>query len=374
LKIALVIYGRLETVSGGYLYDRKLVEVLRAAGDTVEIISIPWRNYPAHLTDNFSRRLHRQLTDASLDLVLQDELNHPSLLWINKKNIRRTDHNQSHPTDRPRSVSIVHHLRSKESYPGWQNRLYRAIERGYLRSVDGFIFNSQTTRETVFQLTGPPYPPHLVALPAGDRFETGANIPDAEIITRAQECGPLRLVFLGNLIPRKGLHTLLGALAAVPPGLAELTIIGSADPDPVYARKILARARHPSLAASVRYVGALSDTEVAIQLRRAHMLVAPSVYEGYGIAYLEGMCFGLPAIAGTAGASGEVITHGQDGFLVPTGDVASLSEIICTLATNRQRLATLSLAARQRYLAQPTWEETGNKIREFLWNFLSNVT
>ncbi|HET9913419.1 MAG TPA: hypothetical protein VFQ13_16105, partial [Anaerolineales bacterium] len=57
MKIGFVIYGSLDTLSGGYLYDRKLVEYLRAQGDTVEIISLPWRNYAAHLTDNFWFRL-----------------------------------------------------------------------------------------------------------------------------------------------------------------------------------------------------------------------------------------------------------------------------------------------------------------------------
>ena len=47
-------------------------------GMTVEIISLPWRNYAAHLTDNFHFRL-----PPDLDLLIQDELNHPSLLSAN---------------------------------------------------------------------------------------------------------------------------------------------------------------------------------------------------------------------------------------------------------------------------------------------------
>jgi hypothetical protein len=69
MKLGLLIYGSLETLSGGYLYDRKLVEHLRTQGDTVEIISLPWRNYAAHLTDNFRFRL-----PPHLDLLIQDEL------------------------------------------------------------------------------------------------------------------------------------------------------------------------------------------------------------------------------------------------------------------------------------------------------------
>ena len=52
MKIGLIIYGSLDTLSGGYLYDRMLVRELRRAGHQVEIISLPWRSYPAHLADN----------------------------------------------------------------------------------------------------------------------------------------------------------------------------------------------------------------------------------------------------------------------------------------------------------------------------------
>ena len=44
MRIGLVIYGSLDTLSGGYLYDRMLDEHLRRQGDEVEIISLPWRN------------------------------------------------------------------------------------------------------------------------------------------------------------------------------------------------------------------------------------------------------------------------------------------------------------------------------------------
>jgi len=129
MRIGFVIYGSLDTLSGGYMYDRKLVGYLRAQGDTVEIISLPWRNYAAHLTDNFSFKL-----PANLDILIQDELNHPSLIAANLK---------KHPYP---IISLVHHLRCSELRPNWQNDLYRVIEKKYLQNVDGFIFNSKTTK------------------------------------------------------------------------------------------------------------------------------------------------------------------------------------------------------------------------------------
>src|SRR5574340_650543 len=124
MKIGFVIYGSLDTMSGGYLYDRKLVEYLRKQGDMVEIISLPWRNYFSHLTDNFQFRL-----PSGFDVLIEDELNHPSLLIANS---------QPHPCP---VISIVHNLRSSEKRPAWQNAMYRQIEKQYLSSPDGFIFN-----------------------------------------------------------------------------------------------------------------------------------------------------------------------------------------------------------------------------------------
>src|SRR5258705_9732478 len=114
MKIGLVIYGSLDTVSGGYLYDRKLGEYLRTQGDTVEIMSPPWRNYGAHLTDNFRFKLL-----PNLDIVIQDELNHPSLIGTNSG---------THPYP---IVSLVHHLRCSELRPKWQNDFYCTVEKKY---------------------------------------------------------------------------------------------------------------------------------------------------------------------------------------------------------------------------------------------------
>ncbi|HEX2697801.1 MAG TPA: hypothetical protein VHM28_08835, partial [Anaerolineales bacterium] len=191
MKIGLLIYGSLDTMSGGYLYDRKLVEYLREQGDTVEIISLPWRNYLSHLTDNFHFRLPTQL-----DILIQDELNHPSLLAAN-----------SGPHLYP-VISLVHNLRSSEKRSAWQNAIYGAIEKRYLNSMNGFIFNSNATRDSVHALTGDTRP-YLIATPGGDRLGT---LTDEKIRVRANESGPLRLLFLANVTPLKGLHVLLKAI------------------------------------------------------------------------------------------------------------------------------------------------------------------
>ncbi|MCC6604416.1 MAG: glycosyltransferase family 4 protein [Anaerolineae bacterium] len=352
MKIGLIIYGRLQTISGGYLYDRKLVEHLEAAGDEVEIISLPWEGYGRSLLHNVWFALAEQLRLAEFDLLLQDELNHPSLFWLN----RRLRDEISYPI-----VSIVHHLRSSEQRPGWQNWFYRQVEQRYLASVDGFVFNSQTTRLVVQSLVGTAQP-HVVAFPAGDRFQP--TITPAQVADRAQQPGPLRLLFVGNLIERKGLHVLLEAVAGLPTSEWMLEVVGDTAVTPRYTQKVQQHITRLGLEHNITWHGPRNDEALAAHLAQSHLLVVPSSYEGFGIVYLEGMAFGLPAIAGRGGAAHEIITDGVNGFLVE--DAATLRQHLHTLHHNREQLTQMSQAAQTRFAAHPTWTASMTKIREFL--------
>lgn len=366
MKLGLVIYGSLDSLSGGYLYDRKLVNNLTRLGDTVDVISLPpgqptragWLNYVRHLGDNLSQGLSRRLERLEVDILLQDELNHPSLAWIN----RRLRGRVAYPV-----VSIVHHLRSDELRPAWQNRFYAWVERIYLKSVDGFIYNSRTTQGRVERLAGKGLP-SVVAYPAANHLNP--QIEQVEIIQRARQAGPLSLFFVGNLIPRKGLHTVLEALSHLPKGEFTLEVAGSLTSDPVYVDAIRQQIEKLNLSLAVHLHGALGDSQLVDNYRRAQVLVLPSSYEGFGIAYLEGMGFGLPCIGTTAGAAGEVIEEGQTGLLIPPGDSVSLANHLRRLADDRTLLETMSLAARRRYLSHPTWEQTAEKTRSFLQTFI----
>ncbi len=360
MKIGLIVYGPLDRISGGYLYDRKLVDYLRKQGDDVDVLALPWRNYFALLRDNLQYRL-----PGGYDLLIQDELNHPSLLVANS-------FKHACPV-----ISLVHHLRSSEPGPAWLQNFYGLFERSYLRSVDGFIFNSSTTRREVEAnlKTGLPA---VIAYPPTDRF--GEPIAELMVIARAAESGPLRLVFLGNIIARKGLHILLDALGLLstrcwvssphsPGGTPigfHLDIAGSLHIEPRYSISMTSKVTELGLGACVQFHGVLEEGPLSTLLNLAHVLVVPSLYEGFGIAYLEGMCFGLPAIGTPAGGATEIITDGVDGFLVPPGNHVVLADRLESLARDRGLLCRMGLAARQRYLGQPTWTDTAAKIRKYL--------
>ncbi len=354
MHLGLVVYGSLQTVSGGYLYDRRLVQHLRSQGDEVEIISLPWRNYGRALAHNLSPTLLERLGSTPFQALLQDELAHPSLFHLNQKLRRRV----SYPL-----VAIVHHLRCCESRPAWQNRLYRHVERQYLAGLDGFIFNRATTRKEVEALAGTGRPA-VVAPPGGDNLP-GEATPE-EVLNRAASPGPCRLIFVGNLIPRKGLHTLLQALASLPDRDWRLAVAGSPEMDSSYFADILSQIAGLDLTSRVSLLGSLSASELAARLRESHLLAVPSSYEGFGIVFLEAMRFGLPVIAGDAGGPREIVSHGVNGFLVPPEDASSLASCLASLMQNRDLLARLSLGALASAAAHPTWEGCAARVREFL--------
>ncbi len=198
MRFGLVLHGNLEGASGGFLYDRMLVERLEARGHTVEPIELAWRSYGECLFRNLGGRSFDAVVSYSGDLLIQDELAHPSLVRANRLRRRRG----AGP-----AVAIVHLLRSSEARSAPDRALSRWVEARYLRGLDGMIFNSAATRVAAESLMGKKAD-GLVATPGGDRL--GPGIANGLIEERGLRRGPLRILFVANLLPGKGLLTLMG--------------------------------------------------------------------------------------------------------------------------------------------------------------------
>ena len=152
-------------------------------------------------------------------------------------------------------------------------------------------------------------------------------------------------------------------------------MIGSLEVDRGYVERIRNQIADLVLTEQVRLLGALDDISLTECLQTQHVLVMPSTYEGFGIVYLEGMGFGLPAIASTQGGAREIITSGENGFLVDIQNTqqarAVLTQALDALHRDRELLVQMSLAAYRRYTQHPGWQQTGKRIRLFLQNLLS---
>ncbi len=353
MHIGLVVYGGLDETSGGFRYDRRLVKHLRARGDTVDVITLPWRTYWRGVVDGLRPSVTARLNEP-VDVLLQDELCHPSL-W-----------RQNHRLTRPGAiVALVHHVDSDDR-PGRLPRLRRWIERRYLDSVDGTVCTSEFTRQRASSL-GADLGESRVAPPAG-RVE-GPGLSETAVRQRAAD-GPLRIAFVGNLLPRKGLTTLLSALDATAHRHDctdwQLTVVGSHETNPAYAAAAVDKAAALGVDDRIEFTGEINDDDLTDVLAASHVLSVPSRYEGFGMVYLEAMEYGVVPIATSHGGANEFIQDGDNGFLVDPGDDDRIATLLADLAADRARLADIGVAALDTAAAHPSWDETLAEVRSLL--------
>lgn len=357
MHIALIIYGDLRQASGGYLYDRYLVDHLRQRGHKVQVISMPWRRPLFAGLDNYSGKLFDKLKSLRIDLLLQDELNHPSLFLLNERLRKEV----SYPI-----ISIVHMLRSRAHAEHIFHWLTERVESQYLNSMDGFVFNSQETQRIVNSMLARPRP-SVVAPPGGDRFKP--KITEKKIRSRALQPGSLRVLFLGNLTRNKAAHLLIEAAAMLERESVFLTFAGRLDVEPDYAEYLERLSAGLGTQDCLFFADHLEGKLLQATMQTSQILAVPSAYEGFGIVYLEGMGYGLPAIATRGAGAKEIIQNGKNGFLIPVGDAERLAKILRRLQQDRRLLARMSLAARRSFLTFPTWKESMQRVEKFLSSY-----
>ncbi len=155
------------------------------------------------------------------------------------------------------------------------------------------------------------------------------------------------IVFVGKVVQNKGVEELTEAacrLAGEIPNL-RLQLIGDGESQ-VWerVRRTVQTSGHSNLLESTGFV---DRSRLPEYLSRAHVFAAPSAYEGGpGFVYLEAMACGLPAIACQGSGASEVITPGENGFLVPPHDEDALTDVLRRLLSNEALRAEMGRRAR----------------------------
>jgi glycosyltransferase involved in cell wall biosynthesis len=356
MRIGLAIYGRLDHLTGGYLYDRFLVEALQGRGHQVSVVSLRQKPYARCLLDNFSRTPAARLSGRGWDLLLQDGLCHPSLVGLNYRLRARR-------RPRPAIVAIVHQVLCRQPRRRLLNWAYERVERTYLRTVDGLLLSSRFNRGQARELVGRDIPMQVVH-PGGDRL--GRIASGRSILERSRRKGPLELLFVGNLSPVKGLDLLLESVSRLPPTSWRLTVAGSLTADSRHARRIRDRVSAGGMAPQVRLLGAVDGESLRALYTEAQVFIMPFAHEGFGIAALEAMAFGLPVIGSADGGVREFVRHAGNGFLVAARDHEAVRRHLAVLHHDRDLLAAMGQAALQTFSARPTWARAMRRGCEFL--------
>jgi glycosyltransferase involved in cell wall biosynthesis len=160
----------------------------------------------------------------------------------------------------------------------------------------------------------------------------------------------------GRLVRKKGFEYLIDAMPRIRD--ARLVIAGAGDLE----LELRARADTAGVADRVRFLGNLSQDDVAAWLATADVVAVPSVRDDSGNVdglpniVLETLASGTPLVTTAAGGIGTVVEHGRTGIVVPERDSAALAEAIGALARNPDRRVQLGEAARAAVTARFGWE------------------
>ncbi|HXQ79463.1 MAG: glycosyltransferase [Thermoplasmata archaeon] len=183
---------------------------------------------------------------------------------------------------------------------------------------------SEAARDSLLSGATKPFHHPIEVIPNGidvERFRPDTPVPD----WRAR-CGlpsaPL-VTYLGRLTVDKGVHRFLDAVETAIPRTDLVAIVGGLGPEEGRVRERLAA--NPQLAARVRYVGPVAETEKAALLSQSDLFVLPSTSDTSSVALLEAMACGTPVIAPSSGGASEIVEEGVTGWRVAVTDPGALA-------------------------------------------------
>ena len=352
MRIAFVAHDELRPTSGGNIYDRHLVEGLRALGDTVQVIAAPASTaMPGETPAAWAAPL------AGYDCLVEDQLLHPALLPV---------HRQVRAAGLP-VVALVHNLTSRQPRQE-DDQQTRQTEQAYFHSVDAVVAVCQQTLTDVRACGGQGLPA-LVACPGRDPGSSPARTRD-QVAARAHTTGPLRVLFVGVVAPHKGLHRLLQVVAGLSPDQVTLDVAGWLDRDGHYVKHIRSLVAGLDLGGRVRLHGGLVGPALQALYDACHVLALPSDREAYPLVGVEALGHGLPLLLTDRGGTWELLRGSgatpDPGVLLDPDDPIAWADQLRRWHADRAALASAALAALDRYQAHRSWSDTAASVRQFL--------
>jgi glycosyltransferase involved in cell wall biosynthesis len=327
-ELVFVVPGRLDQLTGGYLFDRHIVEGLRARGRVVRVIELAARDPRA---DGTALAAVADGTKTVVDGLALTNL----------------EHKITAQARRLRLIAFVHGPLARETgrSPTGATRAAQ-LEAALLSRFRGVLCPSQRTAAAVESYG---ISPERIAI-----VPPGTAKPNRRPWPRRGRVGALLCV--ANLVPLKGHRVLVDALARIRDLDWRLLCVGSLERDPATTRGIRQMISAAGLARRITLAGEWPLQSVACAYRAADAFVLPSLHEGYGMVYAEAMAHGLPVIATTAGAIPDTVPR-QAGLLVAPGDPAALARALRRVIAQPAVATRLAAGSRAAGARLPDWPQ-----------------
>ncbi len=334
--LAFLVPGRLDQLTGGYIFDRRIVEGLRASGRAVAVVELAGGFPDADATA-------RQAVAAAL-AALPDG----AAAAIDGLALLGAADCLASEGKRLRLVAFVHHpLAGETGLPASVGARFARLEADLLRHLRGVICPSAATA-TALRRYGVA-PERIAIVPPGTDKPAGSPAPPPT--------ATLRLLSIASVTPRKGHRVLVAALARLAALDWRLRCVGSLTRDAATAAALRRDIAASGLAERVTLTGECEPSGLAAEYRAADCFVLPSFHEGYGMAFAEALAHGLPIIAARAGAVPDTVPESA-GLLVPPGDVAALAAALRRIIVDGELRRRLAAGAREAGAMLPDWRRS----------------
>jgi glycosyltransferase involved in cell wall biosynthesis len=328
--LAFLVPGRLDQLTGGYLFDRHVVEGLRARGREVHVIELAGA-FPEG--DDAACGAVARALDTALPAVI-DGLALAGLAGLPAQRWRG-----------PPLIAFVHHpLAAETGLAPAQQRCFAALERALLPRFRGVLCPSRGTAAAVADY--------------GVAGERTAIVPPGTAKParppRPREGAVRSLLCVASLTARKGHLLLIEALSRLRHRDWHLVCVGSLDREPATAAAIRRAIAQAGLDTRITLSGERPPAALAPAYAAADAFVLPSHHEGFGMAFAEAMAYGLPVVGTTAGAIPDTVPE-TAGLLVPPGDPAALTAALDRLMRDPALARSLAVGALRAAQALDDW-------------------
>lgn len=335
LRLAFGVPGDLATPTGGYGYDRRIIQELRHLGWHVDVVDVG-DSFPF---PSVAQRMTALATLSEVPPGCPTVLDGLAFGALPEAGALRS---------RAPLIALVHQpLAQDPSLNTTQADIFRATERTALAAAARVVVTSEATaRIVVADYDVPPQRINVVR-PGNDPVPPAFGSND----------GLVRLLSVGSVVPVKGYDLLIAALATLPDMSWRLTIAGDRTRNPAAAAQLDADIAANGLCDRVSVLGAVPPKRIIELYLASDVFVLASRFESYGMALAEAMAHGLPLVSTIAGAIPDTVPVGA-GLLVPPDDVAALAQALRRLigdSAERRRLAANALAAAAQL---PTWQDS----------------